>query len=460
MIKREYRGLLLMVFMVISSLSINAQSSFKEINTKSLDHYNNAEWDSVIYYGNLAKKMDVDYYYLSYRMAVANFYIGDYLNANYYFQKAFDQNIASKSDLFFIDLYYRCLLYTNQYCNAERAFTNTESLDSNIKIKHRGNIYLTYINGNTFQPIEENKLRMDEGKAYSQLNYQQTINTIGIGGHYVASGNLELDYRYAYSRIAMITAAENLVEFNIRNYSIDQHVFNIKPRVHINNKNSLDFAFGYHTVSGNPYGIWDSTLVMDFKNYNSNSVMFGLSYNYLYKRMRFGINAAYSNFMENNNTQLGLSLQWFPKGNFNIYSITEVSAFKGREKTILPVVYQKVGGKVAQKLWLEGSVIIGNVQDFTMISSNYSFEIAYKTKAILSAKMIYVHSEKFNFYFGPQLVFGSADKTQDDLEENTSSMRIARGPGNGKGRETQVDVNNNEIGYSQFNIVGGIQWKF
>ena len=458
--KGKYIRNLLMLLIVFASSGLFAQSSFKEINEKSLAHYNNAEWDSVIYYGKLAKKNNIDYYYLTYRLAVANFYIGDYYTASYYFDKAFEQNIIAKSDLAFIDLYYRALLYTKQNCTADRLFTNTDALDSNVRMKHRGNIYLSYINGNAFAPIEESKLRMDDGKAYSQLNYQQTINTIGIGGNFAASGKLELDFRYAFSRIGMIAAVENQVEFNIRNYTMDQHVFNIKPRLHINSKNTIDLAFGYHSVNGKPYGIWDSTLVMDFKDYDNSSLMLGLSYKYRFKKVQIGINGVYSNFYDRNNIQFGASFRWFPKGNLNLYSITEVSAFKAGSNSIRPVLFQKVGGKVANKMWLEGSAIIGDVQNFTMINYNYSFELAYKTKAMLNAKLIYVFSDKWNFYFGPQYTLSSANKIQEDLLSQPSTIRTAKGPGNGGGPDQQKNLNNNEIGYSQFNIVGGIQWKF
>ena len=458
--KRKYIRNILMLLIVFASSGLFAQSSFKEINEKSLEHYNKAEWDSVIYYGKLAKENNIDYYYLTYRLAVAYFYIGDYYSASYYFDKAFEQNIASKSDLAFIDLYYRALLYTKQNCTADRIFTNTEARDSNIRMKHRGNIYLSYINGNAISPIEQSKLRMEEGKAYSQVNYQQTINTIGIGGNYIASGKLEVDYRYAFSRIGMVAAVENQVEFNIRNYNIDQHVFNIKPRLHINLKNTIDFAFGYHSVKGNQYGIWDSTLIMDSKEISTNSLMLGLSYKYRYKKVQIGVNAVYSNFYENDNIQFGASFRWFPKGNLNLYSITEISAFKAGNSSIRPIIFQKIGGKIANKLWLEGSAIIGDVQDFTMINYNYSYEIAYKTQAMLNAKFIYIHSDKLNFYLGPQFVFSSVNKVQEDLIAEPVNIRTTKGPGNGRGPEQQKNLNNNEIKYSQFNIVGGIQWKF
>ena len=433
-----------------------SQNSFKEINAKSLEHYNNAQWDSVIYYGKIAKKNKIDYYYLSYRLAIANFYVGDYYTALYYFDKTFDQNITAKSDLVFIDFYYRALLYTKQYCSADRLFTNTDSLDATVGIKHRGNLYLSYIHGNNFKPIDVANLRMDEDKVYAQTNYQQTINTVELGGYYVASGKLDIAYRYAFSQIGMIGAVENLTEFNIRNYTMNQNVITIKPTIHFNNRNSLDLAFGYHSVKGNPYGIWDSTLVMDFKDYNSNSVMFATSYNYLFKKMKFGVNAAYSNFFDNKNIQFGGSMQWFPKGNLNLYSITEISAFRGKEGVFTPVIYQKVGGKIYNKTWIEAYAIYGNVQGFTMLSSNYSFEIAYKTKAIMGAKLIYVISDKLNFYFGSQMVLSTVDKIQEGLE--TTTTPTAKGQGNNSGPSNNAQYH--EIRHSHFNIMGGLQWKF
>ena len=293
--------LFLVLFVLAFAINSFSQSDFKEINSKSLKCYSNAEWDSVIYYGKIANKNNIDYYYLSYRLAIANFYKTDYFTAVYYFDKAIKQNELAKTDLFFIELYYRALLYSKNYCQADYIFMKTDSLDNEIGIKHRGSFFLTYINANAFSPIEIEKLRMGEEKTYTQSDYQQTMNTIAFGGNFIASGKLELDFRYSYSSIGMLGAAENKQYFNIRNYKLSQHVVNIKPRYHFGAKSSLDFAFGFHKVDGKPYGIQDSTLEMDYYSLKSTNLMAGLSYNYVYKNMTFGVNAVYSNFNDNKN---------------------------------------------------------------------------------------------------------------------------------------------------------------
>ncbi len=447
--------IILSIFFTLTfAVNIMGQSSFKEINTQSLKHYNTATWDSVIYYGKVAAKNDIDYYYLNYRLAVAYFYTADYYTSTYYFDKCINQNELALSDLFFIDLYYRALLYTKQYCLTDRLFTNTKSADSLINVKHRGSFYLSYINGNIINLIDESDLRKDEEKVYSQTDYQQTINTIGIGGYFIASRNIEIDFRYSYSDIDMISAAENSMYFDIKNYKLNQHIVNLKPRIHINAKSSIDFAFGFHRVEGSPYGLHDSTLVIEEFNYKTTNLMAGFSYNYLYKNMRFGANFVYSNFLERKNLQFGASLQWFPKGNLNLYSITEISAFKSDNDMLKPVIYQKVGGKIYNKLWLEGSVIIGNVQNFTMLSSNYTFETSYKTKALFGGRLIYVLNPSINFYVGPQYILSTMEQYQDIPEEEESNG------GQNRGRDRVNNSNNNLIDYSHFNIAGGIQWKF
>lgn len=443
------KSLLFLLFTSSIAIPAFSQEDYKELNAKSLKCYNNAEWDSVIYYGKIAEKNDIDYYYLSYRLAVANFYTTNYFTATHYFDKAIKQNESAMSDLVFIDLYYRALLYTKQYCLVDDIFTNTDSIDQVLNIKHRGSFFVTYNNGNIPKPIDVEKLRMDEGGTYMQANYQQTINTISLGGHFNASGIIELDYSYSYSSIGMVAASENTYFFNLKNYNLYQHVVNIKPRFHFTPKSSLDFAFGFHKVNGQPYGILDSTLEMGNYNYNSTNLMLGFNYNYRYKNIVMGANAVYSNFLDTKNLQFGTHLTWFPKGNMNLYSITELSVFKDRENRARPIIYQKIGGRILSKIWLEGYVFLGNVQNFTQINNNYSFEISYKTRAILGGKFIYVHNNKLNLYFGPQLYISTTPKYQDAISENK----------NGNNNNSN-NSDNTIINYSQFNIAGGIQWKF
>ncbi len=434
-----YKKLLLVILLTIFAISTYAQTGYKELNAKSLNAYNTAKWDSVLYYGKLAKKENIDYYYLSYRLAVANFYLGKYFVSTYYFNKAVKQNENAMQDLFFIDLYYRALLYSKQYAYAENIFTANDSIDKIIGIKHRGSFYASYVNNNTLGTFDIEELRMDKYESISENHYQQSSNTMGIGGHFIASGKLELSFRYAYSQIGMISALENQVFFNIRNYNANQNVINIKPRIHFSSKSSIDVAFGFHYVNGSPYTFVDTTAEMDFVDFSRKSIMAGLGYNYLYKNFRLGANAIFSNFGDTKNYQFGASLQWFPKGNFNIYSITEISALKANDQGMRPILYQKIGGKIANRTWLETYVILGDVQNYTMFGNNYTFETAYKTKALMGAKLLYFNSAKLSFFVGPQIVSSYNEKvTNEEIK-------------NGKG---------NRLNYYQLNIMGGLQWKY
>ena len=243
---------------------VNGQTDFKSLDAKSLKCYQNSQWDSVLYYNKIAQKENINYYYLTYRVAVAHFYLGEYITATYYFDKAIQQNGSAQSDLFLIELYYRALIYSNQYALAESIFTKTDSLDHQIGIKHKGNFYVGFLNGNTLGTFDQEELRMDPENYILNTHISKDFYSISVGGNFVATGKLELDFRYAYTYLGMVTAAENLLYFNIRNHNVNQHVFNIKPKIYLNQRANLELAFGYHSVSGTPYGAQDSTLEMNF----------------------------------------------------------------------------------------------------------------------------------------------------------------------------------------------------
>ena len=103
------------------------------------------------------------------------------------------------------------------------------------------------------------------------------------------------------------------------------------------------------------------------------------------------------------------------------------------------MVYQKLGGKINNKFWLEVSGTYGDIQNVTILSSNYSFETSYKTDWMAAAKLIYIHSSRLSFYAGPQYVSSFNSKFQD-IDNNN-----------------RVDE---KLKYSQLNIIGGLQWKY
>jgi hypothetical protein len=166
--------------------------------------------------------------------------------------------------------------------------------------------------------------------------------------------------------------------------------------------------------------------------------MVGTQITHLHKNMRFGVNGAYSNFNDKDEIQGGLIYHWYPFGNLNLYSMTELSILK-YQSDLRTIINQKIGFKINTKLWAEMQLIYGDIQYSTVISDNFSYEIPNHTHALADANLIYLLNPSLNLVLGTQYLWKFSDQ-----EESANNPVI----------ETKT------INYQQFNLIGGIQWKF
>ncbi len=427
---------------MLASISLKAQNklSYQEVERQTLAYYYNAQWDSIIMKGEAAIDNNIDYYYLNYRLAVAYFFKENYFTSTYYFDRAIKQNKGAMKDSYFKELYYRALLYTKQNATAFRITGALDPLDDLTEINYRGELDISAFYGSTPELIQQEDLRMDEDYVFSQTSYQQAISFINIGSIFMINEFIELDVRYSNAQIDMITAVENRDIFHIRNFELKQNTFYVKPRFNFNRKQRLDFLAAVSSSSGRPYGQIDSNeLNVNYYNYKSTSFVFGLDYSYLNNKTRLGFNASFSTFGFKQQLQVGASLEWFPLGTYDLYSLTQINAFSSEPGDIRPVIRQKIGAKITSRLWIEVLGIYGDVQNVTMVSDNFSYEIPNHTYGIASAQLIGVVSPRVNIFVGVQYWWKYTEQKQDD-REHQETITI--------------------IDYQQFNIIGGLQWKF
>ncbi len=414
---------------------------FKKVDSLSVKYYYSAQWDSLLRLAKEAKRNHIDYYYLNYRVGVAYFLKSDYMMAAYFLGNAYSQNKSALFDPYFKSIYFKSLLYTKQNITANSLLVYGDSLDRLVGIKYRGSVYFDALYGKAIPLIPQSQLRLSKKNIFSQTDYQQAISMFSGGATAIISRKMQLWVDYGYADLAMVGAIENERVFDTRNYKVNQKVVNIKSQYQWNRKSSLSPALGLSFVNGNPFGIVDTaTDDLGFYPYAKTSFMLGLDYQHRYKNIRWGVSGAVSNFGDKSRQlQVGASFIWFPKGNLDLYSHTQVFMTRDVTPQFRPILYQQLGIKLVKNTWLEGEVIYGDVKNFTLLSNNYSFEIANHIYGMASTKIIYVLNSYFNLFVAGQYWWKYADK----LEYDTS------------GKEYKQTIN-----YNQFNILGGIQWKF
>jgi hypothetical protein len=413
--------------------------NYQKVNELSLIYYYASEWDSLINIGISAEKEDIDYYYLNYRIAVAYFFKENFYRSTYFFEKAYRQNALALKDDYFRLIYYKSLLFSKQNNKIFGISNLNDTIFDIYEAPYRGEVDVFYLNGNATALINQEELRFSENNVYSETYYQQSINMFGLGTDFFVNKNLKFDLRYSNARLGMIAAIENLDYFYIRSFTIQQNSFNIKPTVFIGNNHQIDIYTNISFLKGDIFAPVDSTKKeIKFISTKNSSFSGGFAYSYLYKNFSFGINTVFSNYSSEQNVQFGVSLIWYPKGNLDLYTFTEASAFNNNNKPRF-IFHQKIGLALLDKLWLELGGFYGDVHNYINISSNYSFEIANHTYGIAGAKLIYTLNPKFSLFIDNQYWWRYTDRKQIEFDNSE-----------------KTDI----INYQQYNLIGGIKWNF
>jgi hypothetical protein len=127
----------------------------------------------------------------------------------------------------------------------------------------------------------------------------------------------------------------------------------------------LTITPAFHYFKGNPKVInssyADYKYVFSEQNYPYTHFIISLSATKEYGSFSLGLHGSYARLTSTGKQlQAGASVTWYPFGNLNLYATTSLTGFMSvNDKRI--IFDQLIGGKIAPRLWLEGSVTTGNI---------------------------------------------------------------------------------------------------
>lgn len=90
------KRLIFSLLLVVSVNSFAQELSYKQIESTSFSLYENQQWEKLIKLGEKAIDEDLDFYYLNVRLGIAWFNIGDYYQAEKFFNKSLKQDESSQ----------------------------------------------------------------------------------------------------------------------------------------------------------------------------------------------------------------------------------------------------------------------------------------------------------------------------------------------------------------------------
>jgi hypothetical protein len=409
-------------------------------------HYLNEAWDSVIYYGRLARKNNISYYYLDLRMGIARFEKKQYLLAAKYFNKA-----ASGSNMEDIpaEYLYLCYLYTGQYYRADlvtRKFSPTLSR----RIPPAKSVFARWAGIETVYSFTNAENLRDELWGES-LDGTRTLtrNMIFFQGSIIhqPSPGFTIQQTVSYlhkDNLYYIKSEASEVLFPDQN--LNQLDYTLIPT--ISTRIGLSIIPSFHfTVLGSEvlekvnfgYGMNSSTVV----DINTDRFFIpGLELRQRVWLFNLSAGGSYLFSPDPGNYQQQLGMIFYPLGNMNLYLGLDYYLTEDEETGSYlkeNILNLKLGGSISEKVWIEGRFTEGDMSYFrennNAVFYNSPDYMIRKAQIHLSIPGKEHHR---NFYLGARWADHIAPYFQTG---------------------DQIVDRNNTINYNSFTFYGGISWN-
>jgi len=327
---------LLITFMIIN-LGLQAQPKldFVYVDSVTYRYYIDGNWEKLIKLAASAIKENIDYKYLRQRMGYAFFVRGDFSEAARHFRKAseFDSYDAFTQEY----LYYSYLNSGREDAAALVASRMDRALRDSLSIS-------------LIKPVEGINAEYNFKYAATSLRSNPSYYNVGISSR--LGGRLWL-YQMISNYYQRIT-----IQLPLRDAYVDDRQFEYYAMANLTLSRNLSLRTAYHHLN---------------TTYSLSSSSSDLGY--------LGLTSAFSNLL------IGIegSLFYIEKDYVSQYSILASVNGLGRhdfylggnlslltESNSSRVIYsQKAGVKLSNRMWLEGNVILGNLNNFNDFSAMY-----------------------------------------------------------------------------------------
>lgn len=427
--------LIILFFLIGSNLfAQNQDKNFQSIDTETYLLYTQQKWDSLIKTGNQAIKSGVDYFYLRQRIGIAYYNTENYLKAAQQFEKALKFN---SSDATTKEYLYYCYIFSNQKKEAGILASTFNTVLKNKIQPHNNLLEKLYLEtGPTFSNnINNNEIVRTNGNSNNNdptknRNWAQDLNGNKYYAHFGFELNISkristyLGYSFlSISKLKQINKSNILPPGNFYYYRLYSDDYNLYQNEFYGNvKIALGKGFlltpAYHMLYVEYNTIYPVTsfmpsLAADVIATDTSFInqIVALSLNKNISVFNLGITTSWSDLNNKDQYQLGGIFTWFPKGNLNLYTTSSlVSAWQEEENRI--VFDQLIGGKVAEKLWIEGYITLGEMVNFNeknafvvhnsgdviKFRTGLNFIVLLSEKVELSFRYIYLQEEGYRVY--------------------------------------------------------------
>lgn len=414
-----------------------------EVERKSYELFSQNNWSGTIAYGKKCISSGYDYYNLRMRIGVSYYNQKKYVKAITHFKKAVD---FSSYDALALEYLYYSYLFSGRVMEAK---TLLATFPNELK---------TRINAPYNKIIES--ISIDGGLAIGGIN--DAINSKDINGSAnlygeatttknMTYGSVSLNHElgnknsiyHSYSNISidMLKKYSTDVKDTASSYTLTEHdyyisythqfkSFVISPAFHFINVGFNKFVANY-TAANNSYSF--SKKDTSFINFSS-SIAFSKTCDIFI----YGLTVGYARLNGLTQVQAGVFATYYPLATTNFYG-TSFITYMNQDQENRFVFTQRLGVKLASKLWLDGGVTYGNLQNYSEANAcvvyNTSDKILYKYGAALVAPLT-KHLELSIRY--------------DAFAKTNSYYTLS----------SELKTETKTLNYITHLMLGGVKWKF
>ena len=443
-----YRGLVIILFM-FAAVSLTAQEKYNaSVDKNTYNLYMKSNWEELRESGYKAIDDGFDFYYLRMRLGISYYQEENYMSAIPHFEKALSFN---PKDSIGLEYLYYSYLFSGQESDANILAKKLPSqLKRKFHFKEPEFFKGAYSEaGYSFNQNYNNKTRS------SFLGNQDLYGTQNIFKNetYI---NLSLMHSIG-DRVSVFQGYNNIVLNSTRQFedgiygtsdfpaAVKQNEYYLNLGFYLGSGFNLTTALHYLNVKVEDYEppTISNPLFTSYTN-TSNEIAACFSLSKRIGHTELGYTTVFSNFNSGKQNQNMFSFIWYPLGNLNLYNVSNFVLHSNKSNDASDAVTrfifdEKLGFKVADKLWLEAVFTIGPIFNYSDINAFIIYNNIDQIKYKAGFNIISPVSDNVELSFRYLLLSQNYDVT-------TTNSNL-----------TDITKTNNLLIHK---LIGGIKWTF
>lgn len=415
-----------------------SNNDFNRLDSLSYACYLKGDWVCVVQTSKKALDKGYDYYYLRMRLGIALFSQEKYRLAAEHFEKALRFSVGDRNALHY-------LMQSYQYGGlAFEAAALEKQYPDIYKSTFLKAVYMAggYAFSGSGQAVDEIDL-IGEPNVYGALNragnygyFQAGIQFAPFDGTrwFAAYSQLHLDKNQR-----ILLSSDDTIAYN---YTLTQKQFSLSLPIRLSKGLTLFPELDVFAINNKPllvsYDSLSSLYTVNPSNSSFTNYVIGLKILRESPGFTYGLALGKANFNDQSQVQASFIFGYYPFRNLNLYTYSRVSALSQNNSTQLHYK-QIIGFRVADPLWLHVGIHFGNLENAIDDNASLMYNVLGSVDFNTFGSVIVLLSKELTFQLDFNMLQRQSPYVQFSDPENFTYKTYT---------------------YTNFNLKGGLLWKF